>query len=172
MRVDRPVRVGVFRSRADAVRVAQEARRVGFNQVRVLCGGRPVSFRFDPGELPGRVESLTPVTLPRSARRLPLEVALLGALCGFLAAWALGATGLLEPLFAYVALPAAGFVFFGLVGAMLTRGFTREADEFYDQDLEGDEYVVAIEDEDPERLALAVQLLAAAGAEPLPLVEG
>src|SRR5437868_102264 len=119
MKPDRPYRVGVFRSRADALRVADEARRAGFRKVRVLSPEEHVvEYRRDPGQLPGRLEGLTVPTLPHAVRLLPLEGALLGALCGFFVAWGLGAVGELDMTFGYVVLPVAGFVFFGFVGAM------------------------------------------------------
>lgn len=172
MKTERPVRVGVFRTRPDAERVAAEARSAGFREVRILSDESFASYRHDPGELPGRAVDVTPATLPHEARRLPLEGAALGLGLGFLGAWVLGVAGVMNEVFGFLVLPVAGALFCGLIGAMLTRGFTTEPDEFYDQDAPEGSFVVAIEDPDPARLALAEEILAKAGASPLPLGEG
>ena len=72
-------------------------------------------------------------------------------------------------------LVGAGVVFGSLVGAMLTRGVERELADYYQQAVLAGRILVAAEDSGPDharRMAVASQVLADAGAQPLPLREG
>ena len=63
----------------------------------------------------------------------------------------------------------------GLVGAMMSRGFDKEVANFYDQALQRGQILVSVEEEGPDaqqRLALAEEIFAGAGAETLSLPEG
>ncbi len=63
----------------------------------------------------------------------------------------------------------------GLVGAMMTRGVEKEIANFYQQAVIEGQILVAAEDSGPGSdvtLARAAQILADAGATPLPLAEG
>jgi hypothetical protein len=63
----------------------------------------------------------------------------------------------------------------GFVGAMLTRGFEKEAANYYDQAVAGGKILVAVEalgDDAQRRLQTAWQILDQAGAEPVQLPEG
>jgi len=69
----------------------------------------------------------------------------------------------------------AGGMFGAFVGAMMTRGIEKEAANFYDQEVARGNLLVAVEVDDPTArpsLADAERVLAAAGAEPLPLPAG
>jgi hypothetical protein len=61
----------------------------------------------------------------------------------------------------------------GFIGAMTTRGVTKEMADFYDQAVTRGKILVAIEDEadNTPRLATAERTFAEAGAEPLPLTQ-
>lgn len=66
-----------------------------------------------------------------------------------------------------------GGVVGGLIGMMMTRGVERELANFYDQALTAGKLLVAVDiHNEPERLKLAEQILAEAGAEPIALPEG
>jgi hypothetical protein len=83
---------------------------------------------------------------------------------GSLALWAAG------PISAW-----AGGVAGGLVGAMMTRGVEKELANFYQQAVVSGQILVAAEDHGPNRqrrLMEAAEILAEAGAQPLPLQEG
>jgi hypothetical protein len=100
----------------------------------------------------------------------------LGATIGGAATAALGlAVG--GPAFAV--LGGAGLITGGLVGgflgAMLTRGIEKEAANYYDQAVQSGKLLVVVDDREenaPERLARAEQVLSDSGAEPLALPEG
>ena len=69
----------------------------------------------------------------------------------------------------------AGGVAGGLVGAMMTRGVEKELANFYQQAVVSGQILVAAEDHGPdcqERLTTAAQILADAGAVPMPMSEG
>jgi hypothetical protein len=58
---------------------------------------------------------------------------------------------------------------------MMTRGIEKETANYYDQAVVGGKILVAVEHHGPQaekRLAQAEQILAAAGAESVPLAEG
>jgi hypothetical protein len=93
-----------------------------------------------------------------------LAVVVSAAATGSLALWAAG------PITAW-----AGGVAGGLVGAMMTRGVEKEIANFYQQAVVDGRILVAAEDNSlnhQRSLAKAAEVLAAAGAKPLPLREG
>ena len=93
-----------------------------------------------------------------------LAVVATAAATGSLALWAAG------PITAW-----AGGVAGGLVGAMMTRGVEKELANFYQQAVVNGRILVAAEDNRPNNqrsLAKAAEILARAGARPLPLPEG
>jgi hypothetical protein len=58
---------------------------------------------------------------------------------------------------------------------MMTRGLEKEAADYYDQAVQEGKLLVTVEQEHPDQrptLGEAEAVLAAAGAEPLPLTEG
>jgi hypothetical protein len=68
-----------------------------------------------------------------------------------------------------------GSVLGGFLGAMMTRGFEKEAANYYDQEVQRGKLLVAAEQPDEHgvpSLLKAQEILAAAGAEPRPLVRG
>ena len=161
----KPVRVGVFDT-ADAARSAVSGlleARFAKDEISVIC--------------PERMESL----FPRAARETAAGGhtteaataggtvgAVLGGLTVAVGLATTGGTGLLlvGPLL------ATGAVSGGFVGAMVTRGFAREIADFYDQALDKGKILVAVEDEDEERLSRAERALAASGARPVRLPSG
>ena len=69
----------------------------------------------------------------------------------------------------------AGGVWGSFVGAMMTRGIEKEAANFYDQEVARGNLLVTVEVQVAHAhpsLADAERILAASGAEPLPLPEG
>jgi hypothetical protein len=100
----------------------------------------------------------------------------MGAAIGGLAAGAAGiAAGGLPLLIVGGAGLLTGGVLGSFLGAMLTRGIEKEAADFYDQAVTEGKLLVTVEDHGPQAassLARAEQILASAGAEPLPLAEG
>jgi hypothetical protein len=100
-----------------------------------------------------------------------------GLIGGIIAAAALIGTGggaliVAGPL---VAASSAGIIAGGFIGAMMSRGFDKEAATFYDQAVRGGKILVGVQYEGSDqrdRLATAERVLHEAGAEPLPLREG
>jgi hypothetical protein len=90
-----------------------------------------------------------------------LAVVVSAAATGSLALWAAG------PISAW-----AGGIAGGLVGAMMTRGVEKELANFYQQAVLEGRILVAVEDTNEAALSKAAEVLAAAGAKPLPLREG
>jgi hypothetical protein len=74
-----------------------------------------------------------------------------------------------------VAAAAGGAVTGGFIGAMLSRGYDKEAALYYDQAIRKGKILVGVQYEGADqrqRLAAAERALADAGAEPVPLREG
>jgi phage tail tape-measure protein len=99
-----------------------------------------------------------------------------GAALGTVAA---GAAGIAAGGLPLVILGGAGLltggVLGGFLGAMLTRGFEKEAANFYDQAVTAGKLLVTVEvhgESAQARLAQAERVLSEAGAQPLPLPEG
>ena len=67
-----------------------------------------------------------------------------------------------------------GGVVGGLTGMMIDRGFDKEAADYFDQAVTEGKILIAVEptESNSNRLARAAELLRAAGAEPLPLLDG
>jgi hypothetical protein len=171
MRTDRPVRVGVFEEPASARRAVEAAKEAGFTKISVVTGDPRVqeSFRricdvkgcIDPVHLtPGQV-----------AWRAALIGAGIGLLTGFLAVGLFSLFGT-PPAILNIAIPPAGAIWGAFIGLMISRGWQSEPENFYDQELEEGEILVAIEDRDPARLAQAERILREAGVQPVPLSEG
>ena len=68
--------------------------------------------------------------------------------------------------------PLAGVVWGAFIGAMISRGWQGEVENFFDQELQEGEILVAIEDEDPMRLHLAERILRGEGVAPVLLPHG
>ena len=167
---DRPVRVGVFATTQQATRAINDLLSAGFakEEISVICSDkRREEFFKDFPNPPLPTDHLAEAVATGGA---------VGAIIGGLVAVAAATTGGLG-------LIAAGPIVLGLgggaaaggfIGAMTTRGVTKEMADFYDQAVSRGKILVAIEDErdNTERLRTAERIFANAGAEPLPLTEG
>ena len=156
----------------DARQAVRGLLRAGFNadQITVVCSDETKERHFREFEH----EQLAGSNTPTAAAVGGTIGAALGGLSviastpatGTLALWIAG------PI---AALAGAGAVFGSLVGAMMTRGVERELADFYQQAVIDGRILVAAEHSGPHharRLAEAAQVLAEAGAQPLPLREG
>ncbi len=162
------LRVAVFSDLDRARHVVEEARRAGFRKAYILHDTSAENLAESKLALPEALSQITARSVPVEVRWLPI----LGAVAGLVA-------GLVARSYVLPSLPVAGWffaatgiVFGGLVGAFLSRGFTTEAENFFDQELQEDEVLVVIEDDDPARLQQAEKILAGAGATPIPLPRG
>jgi hypothetical protein len=162
----KPIRIAVFDDIEGAERATSKLLEAGFGkeQISVIF---PACFEpVDPG-----VSHLDPA----GAHALPSALAggTLGALLGGLTIVAgivtTGGTALLAagPLLLTSAAVGGGFV-----GAMLTRGLEPEIADYYDQALEKGKLLIALEDDEEERLHRAESILAAEGADPIGLTAG
>jgi hypothetical protein len=167
-----PLRVGVFDSYRKADRVVRRLLDAGFTKdhITVVCP------HCEPEEFEG-VSTSEPAGAHTPAAAVGGGA--IGAVLGGLVALAgtAAATGGLA-LFAVGPLvlgAGGGAVAGGLVGAMMTRGVEKEVANFYDQALRKGQVLVAVEEEGPDaagRLALAEEIFANAGTDPMPLREG
>ena len=165
-----PIRAGVFAQVEGARRAVNALLAAGFapEQITVVCSDEIKERHFK------RFEHQRP-----AGQNAPAAAAAggsIGAAVGGLATAALGvAVG--GPAFAV--LGGAGLITGGLVGsfigAMLTRGMEKEAANFYDQAVQSGKLLVVVEDHRDDssvRLMQAERVLAEAGAEPMPLMDG
>lgn len=165
-----PVRAGVFPNVASAKDAVQRLLAAGFShdQITVICSDEHKERYFREFEHQDPAGSHTPAAAATGGA--------LGATIGGVAAGAVGvATGGLPLIVAGGIGLMAGAVWGGFLGAMMSRGLEKEAANFYDQEVQAGKLLVAVEQQHPgERPTLneAAALLAAAGAEPLPLTEG
>lgn len=167
---DRPVRVGVFSTVRQAERAVNDLLAAGFTreQLSVLCSDRHKERLF--GDLAEPVHG---------ARQTPEAIATGGLIGATLGGLALAATAVVTGgatlLAAGSVLIAGGAIAGSFTGAMATRGFEKEAANYYDSAVQLGKILVAVEvqgDDNEARLAEAERIFAAAGAEPVALVEG
>ena len=163
------IRAGVFPTIFDAEKVVRQLLAAGFQkeQITVICSDDIKERYFREFEHQETAGSFAPAAAATGSA--------IGATIGGVAAGAVGvATGGLPLLVAGGAGLLTGAVWGGFIGAMLTRGVEKEAANFYDQAVLEGMLLVTVEhyaDGGPT-LADAERILAAAGAEPLPLPEG
>jgi hypothetical protein len=167
-RLQRPVRAGVFATVATAGEAVQRLLNAGFSkdQITVICSDETKEQYFREFEHQQPAGANTPAAAALGGT--------IGASLGGVAAGAVGlATGGL-PLIGAAGIGIwAGGVLGGFLGAMATRGIEKEAANFYDQAVSEGKLLVAVEEhDDSPGLGVAEQMLADAGAEPLPLPEG
>jgi hypothetical protein len=168
--VDRPVRVGVFSTVEQAERAVNALFTAGFRreQISVLCSDEHKERLF------GRLAH--PVHTARQTRQAIATGGVIGAALGGLALAATAiVTGGASLLAAGTVLVGGGAFAGSFTGAMLTRGFEKEIADYYDAAVRVGKVLVAVEVEGEgheARLAQAERILAEAGAEPVPLVEG
>ena len=166
----RPLEVGVFSSIDDARRAVHSLLDAGFTpeHITVVCSDETKErhFREFDHQQPAGTHT------PTAAIAGDTVGAVLGGLTVVASALATGSLALSAagPISAW-----AGGVAGGLVGAMMTRGVEKELANFYQQAVVNGQILVAAEDHglDGDRhLAKAAEILAAAGARPLPMSEG
>lgn len=171
--VDRPtfpVRAGVFTSVSAAKQAVHQLLAAGFgqDQITVICSDENKERYFREFEHQDPAGANTPAAAATGGA--------LGATLGSVAAGAVGAaTGGLPLIVAGGIGLMAGAVWGGFLGAMMTRGLEKEAADYYDQAVQAGKILVTVEQKVPQQqpsLLDAERVLAAAGAEPLPLSEG
>jgi hypothetical protein len=166
----RPLEVGVFNTVDSARSAVQQLLNAGFttDQITVVCSDETKERHFKEFEHQDPAGTYTPAAT--------IAGGTIGALLGGLTVIASAvATGSLA-LFAAGPITAwAGGVAGGLVGAMMTRGVEKELANFYQQAVIEGQILVAAENHGPQHaqmLAKAAEILAKAGARPLPMQEG
>jgi len=162
--------VGIFDSVDDARQAVRGLLEAGFSQqqITVVCSDETKERYFREFEHQEPAGTFTPKATIAGAT----IGALLGGLTVFGSAIATGGLALWAagPITAW-----AGGVAGGLIGAMMTRGVEKELANFYQQAVVSGQILVAAEDHTPnssQALAKAAKILADAGAQPLPMLEG
>jgi len=166
---DQPIRVGIFSAVRDADQAVHGLLNLGFTKdhITVICSEdwKAAHFREYHHEDPSGAHTPAAVAVGSAIG------AVLGGMTAVIGTVATGGIGLLA---AGGASAWAGGIVGGLIAAMMTRGVERELADYYDQAVVRGKILVAAEDRSPrgaETLAAASQVLANAGAEPLPLRE-
>lgn len=167
---DRPIRAGVFSTVASADAAVRRLLAAGFteDQITVVCSNDAIEAKFRPFEHQDPAGAHTPAAAVAGGT----IGAVIGGLTAAVATVATGGAGLL--VFGSLAAWAGGVVG-GLAGAMMTRGMEKELANYYDQAVQAGKILVAAEaqgHDDVAALARASEILADAGAEPVPLREG
>jgi hypothetical protein len=169
-KLDRPVRVGVFRD-ISATREAVDALlEAGIPQSRisVVCTDETKERYFKEFEHHQSAGSTTPMKATAGG-------ALGALLAGGTVIVAAGATGGVALLAAGGVSAWAGGVLGGLVGAMMSRGVEKEVADYYNQAVLEGKLLVAVEADEAgadRHLVEAEKVFAKFGAEPLALPEG
>jgi hypothetical protein len=167
--ISKPVRAAVFANSDAAERAVRELQVAGFSEreITVVCSDEVKERSFRRFEHQQPAGANTPAAAATGGA--------IGATLFGLTAIAASATGGIPLAIAGGWALLTGGVAGGFLGAMLTRGFEKEAADFYDQAVAGGKILVAIEVHGPaaeRRMIQAWQILERAGAEPLPLPEG
>jgi hypothetical protein len=167
---DKPFRVGVFNTVAGADRAIRKLLAAGFtkDQLAVVCSDKYKEQHFRDLSTPDPSGSHTPEAIAVGGA----AGAAIGGLALAAATIATGGVGLLA---AGTVLIGGGAIAGAFTGAMLTRGFEKEIQDYYDQAVLQGKILVAVEihgEGSVARLAQAESVLAEAGAEPVALVEG
>jgi len=170
--VEKPFRVGVFDTVAQADRAVHRLLDAGFtkDQLAIICSDKHKEHLFEQEHLrtlKSGDSSYTPEAVPAGAAA--------GAVVGgiMLAASAIATGGI--SLLAGTLLVGGGALAGSFSGAMMTRADEPEASLYYAQAVELGKVLVAVEVHGPDsaaRLAQAERILAEAGTQPVPLVEG
>src|SRR5262245_40835649 len=168
--VELPVRVGVFSTVRSADAVVHRLLAEGFHkdQISVITSSKHKERQL---------RDVPPAPAPGEHTAEGIAVgSVVGATLGGLAlaatAFVTGGTSLLA---AGTILVGGGALAGSFSGAMMTRGFEKEAALYYEQAVQQGKILVAVEvhgDGADEKLAKAERIFAEAGAEPVPLVEG
>ena len=167
---DKPFRVGIFGTVAQADRAVRLLLAAGFtkDQLAVICSDEYKEQFFR--DLP------TPEPAGAHTTKAMVAGGVIGATVGGLALAASAlVTGGASLLIAGPALVGGAAIAGTFTGAMATRGFEKEIADYYDQAVQRGKILVAAEvhgEGSAARLAEAERALAEAGAEPIPLAEG
>ena len=166
----KPVRAAVFATSAAAQSAVSGLLAAGFSQkeITVVCSDETKERHFRAFEHQQQAGANTPAAAAVGG-------AIGATLFGLSAVAAGAATGGVPLAIAGGWALMTGGVAGGFLGAMLTRGFEKEAANFYDQAVARGKILVAVEAHGGDalrRLAIAWQILEQAGAEPLELPEG
>lgn len=168
--VERPVRAGVFPDIDSAHAAVRMLKENGFldEEITVICSDETKEQYFKRFEHQQPAGANTPAAATAGgaigASLLGLSIAAVGL-----------ATGNIPLVFAGGAGAWTGAVWGGFIGAMMTRGFEKEAANFYDQAVQGGKIMISVEHKGPQaaaRLEQAENLLRVAGAETVALPEG
>jgi hypothetical protein len=163
------VRAGIFRDAASARRAIDAAHAQGFDRVHILCNDARLRVELaDEIEDDANLLAWSPGWL---GGLFAFAGAAVGLVLGLAGAWYLTLRGI-EPPIAGMIIPGAGVIAGAFVGAMASRGFTREEQDFFDQEVGDGEILVAIEARSDVRLAAAERILADAGVTPVALPAG
>ena len=165
-----PIRSGVFSSIGAADQAVSNLLAAGFTheQITVICSDevREQYFREFEHQKP-------------AGAKTPAAAAIGTAVGAAVGGATTVAAGVANDAVALLAAGGAGAwtggVLGGFLGAMMTRGTEKELANYYDQAVVQGKILVAAEDHSPDaaaKLALAADIMRAAGAEPLPLREG
>jgi len=165
-----PIRAAVFSTVEQTKQAVARLLAVGFtkDQITVICSDDTKERFFREFEHQEQAGSNTPAAAATGGA--------IGATLGSLATGAVGlAIGGVPLIVAGGIGLMAGAVWGGFLGAMMTRGIEKEAANFYDQEVQAGKLLVAVEQTHPDArpsLNEAEQILAEAGAQPMPLTEG
>jgi hypothetical protein len=164
-----PIRVGIFATVPAAERAVNALLSAGFrtDEITVVCSDPQKERNFEQFHHQDPAGTTTPAKAVAGGA--------IGAALGGLTILAGAATGGAALLAAGGAVAWTGGVLGGLIGAMMSRGVERELANYYDQEVQRGNLLVAVEDHSEnskQRLHEAEQILADSGAEPMPLREG
>ena len=165
----RPIRAGVYSTVEQTKEAVSQLLAAGFtkDQITVICSDDTKERHFREFEHQEQAGSNTPAAAAAGGA--------IGATLGSLATGAVGiAIGGVPLIVAGGIGLMAGAIWGGFIGAMMTRGIEKEAANFYDQEVQAGKLLVTVENHHPGHPSLddAERILAAAGAEPIPLHEG
>lgn len=168
--IETPVRVGIFNTIHGANIAVQDLLEAGFtkDQITVICSDETIKEVFHEFEHQRPAGSNTKFA---TATGSVIGITLIGGLTS-IAAVTTGGVGVLA---AGGILSCMGGVLGGFIGAMMTQGIDKELAIYYDQAVEHGKILVAAQDtseHQDDRLIVAEQVLARAGAEPVELPIG
>jgi hypothetical protein len=167
---NKPIRVGIFSTMAQADHAVRDLLAAGFTKdnITVICSDKFTEQHFHQFDHQQPAGSHT----ASAATAGGAIGALLGGLTAVAGFVATGGVGLLVggALFAW-----SGAVAGGLIGAMMTRGVEKELANYYDQEVTRGKILVAAENTAPAGVSMltkAEEIFARTGAEPVSLPEG
>lgn len=168
--IDRPVRVGVFAKVQNAEKAVSDLLAAGFTreQITVICSNKHKEALF--GDLADQVQG---------TRETPEAIVTGGVVGATLGGMALAVTAVMTGgasiLAAGAVLIGGGAIAGSFTGAMMTRGFQKEAADYYDSAVQLGKILVGVEilgEGTEARRAEAERILTNAGAEPVALSQG